>query len=185
VGSASLSCFLTAERCVRLSLPYSGSFGPQFPTYWCGRRMLCSQQARTQLAVLRSARTAHRPSWDPSLVARHPVPCSSSFICVPSSRLAGQAGVFLPFARALVFVSTPRLLTTAKEPADCSQSDALPGSRTTPVDACPVLRPRWCPSHSPYRALDCCLPVAAHRRLSLHFREGLSFDHDYTHFEVQ
>ena len=34
VGSMSLSCFLTAERCARLSLPYSGSLGPQFPTYW-------------------------------------------------------------------------------------------------------------------------------------------------------
>jgi hypothetical protein len=71
---------------------------------------------------------------------------------------------------------------------DCATAFARPPldhSRVAPVSACPVLRPRWCPSHSPYRALDCCLPVAAHRRLSLHFREGLSFVHDYTHFEVQ
>jgi hypothetical protein len=26
---------------------------------------------------------------------------------------------------------------------------ALPSSRATPIDACPALRPRWCPAHSP------------------------------------
>jgi hypothetical protein len=46
VGSTSLSCFLTADRCARLRLPYSGSFGPQFPTYQYARRLLHSQQAR-------------------------------------------------------------------------------------------------------------------------------------------
>ena len=43
---------------------------------------------------------------------------------------------------------------------------ALPSSRVPPLDACPVLRPRWCPAHSPKRAQDCCLPVRANRRLS-------------------
>ena len=43
---------------------------------------------------------------------------------------------------------------------------ALPSSRVTPLYACPALRPRWCPAHSPYRAQDCCLPALAHRRLS-------------------
>ncbi len=27
---------------------------------------------------------------------------------------------------------------------------ALPRSRATPLHACPALRPRWCPAHSPY-----------------------------------
>src|SRR5882672_5443446 len=43
---------------------------------------------------------------------------------------------------------------------------ALPSSRVTPLYACPALRPRWCPAHSPYRTQDCCLPALAHRRLS-------------------
>jgi hypothetical protein len=43
---------------------------------------------------------------------------------------------------------------------------ALPSSRVTPVKTCPVLRPRWCPSHSPKRVWDCCLPVSGYRRLS-------------------
>ena len=43
---------------------------------------------------------------------------------------------------------------------------ALPRSRVPPWDACPVLRPRWCPAHSPKRAQDCGLPVRANRRLS-------------------
>src|SRR5262247_1649110 len=33
---------------------------------------------------------------------------------------------------------------------------ALPSSRVTPVDACPALRPRWCPDCSPLRLQDCC-----------------------------
>ena len=43
---------------------------------------------------------------------------------------------------------------------------ALPRSRVTPLYACPALRPRWCPTRSPYRTQDCCLPARAHRRLT-------------------
>jgi hypothetical protein len=43
---------------------------------------------------------------------------------------------------------------------------ALPSSRVPPVKTCPALRPRWCPSHSPYRTQDCCLPALANRRLT-------------------
>jgi hypothetical protein len=43
---------------------------------------------------------------------------------------------------------------------------ALPSTRATPVDACPALRPRWCPAHSPSRTQDCCLPATGNRRLS-------------------
>ena len=42
---------------------------------------------------------------------------------------------------------------------------ALPRSRVTPMTTCPALRPRWCPTHSPLRVWDCCLPVFPHRRL--------------------
>ena len=42
---------------------------------------------------------------------------------------------------------------------------ALPSSRVTPLKACPALRPRWCPQHSPYRVQDCCLPRLATCRL--------------------
>ena len=60
---------------------------------------------------------------------------------------------------------------------------ALPSSRVTPVKTCPVLRPRWCPSHSPKRVWDCCLPVSGYRRLSPPYHpEGYPAVHHYTHF---
>ena len=34
------------------------------------------------------------------------------------------------------------------------------------MNACPGLRPRWKPEHSPYRAQVCCLPPDEKRRLS-------------------
>jgi len=43
---------------------------------------------------------------------------------------------------------------------------ALLRSRTTPMSACPALRPRWCPQYSPSRIPDCCLPATGNRRLS-------------------
>jgi len=43
---------------------------------------------------------------------------------------------------------------------------ALSSSRVTPLDACPALRPRWCPEHWAWRLRDCCLPGTAKRRLS-------------------
>jgi hypothetical protein len=60
---------------------------------------------------------------------------------------------------------------------------ALPSSRVTPVNACPALRPRWCPGRSPWRALDCCLPVLGNRRLSPRLGvEGYPAVHNYTYF---
>jgi hypothetical protein len=47
--------------------------------------------------------------------------------------------------------------------------EALPSSRITLLPTCPALRPRWCPASSPFRCQDCCLPVPAHRRLSVRF----------------
>jgi len=43
---------------------------------------------------------------------------------------------------------------------------ALPSSQATPMNACPALRPRWCPGCLPYRPQDCCLPATGNRRLS-------------------
>jgi len=63
---------------------------------------------------------------------------------------------------------------------------ALPSSRATPMDACPALRPRWCPAHSPSRTQDCCLPATGNRRLSPRLPlEGYPFVHDSTHFGAQ
>ena len=45
--------------------------------------------------------------------------------------------------------------------------EALPSSRVTLLPTCPALRPRWCPAHLPWREQDCCLPIDAHRRLSV------------------
>ena len=60
---------------------------------------------------------------------------------------------------------------------------ALPSSRATPVHACPALRPRWCPSYSPKRTQDCCLPATGNRRLSPHYRlESYPRVHNVTHF---
>jgi hypothetical protein len=60
---------------------------------------------------------------------------------------------------------------------------ALPSSRATPMDACPALRPRWCPAHSPLRAQDCGLPASGNRRLSSPYTpERYPAVHDSTHF---
>ena len=53
---------------------------------------------------------------------------------------------------------------------DVRRQWALPSSRVTPLGTCPVLRPRWCPVHSPFRVQDCCLPLHAKRRLSFLLR---------------
>ena len=63
---------------------------------------------------------------------------------------------------------------------------ALPSSQVTPVNACPALRPRWCPRHSPLRAQDCCLPATGNRRRSPRSDlEGYPAVHDSTHFGAQ
>jgi hypothetical protein len=58
---------------------------------------------------------------------------------------------------------------------------ALPSSRVTPVKTCPVLRPRWCPSHSPKRVWDCCLPVSGRRLSPPYHPEGYPALHHYIH----
>ena len=61
-----------------------------------------------------------------------------------------------------------------------------PRSQVTPVNACPALRPRWCPQHSPYGAQDCCLPATGNRRRSPRYDfEEYPVVHDYTSFGAQ
>ena len=117
--------------------------------------------------------------------ARPPIPCILLFGSCPVFFFGSPGGLEYPCQRlGSCLSSVPLLLTYGKEPADCEQSDALPSSRVAPVSTCPVLRPRWCPTHSPYRIQDCCLPPLAKRRLSPACA-SLSADHDYTHFEAQ
>ena len=110
-----------------------------------------------------------------------PIPCKLPLRFVSRlSRRVGLAGsVSRPSPGLWFSVSTPHPLTFTTR-----KQLALPSSQVIPVSTCPVLRPRWCPAHSPYRIQDCCLPLTARRRLSL-AHASLSTDHDYTNFEAQ
>jgi hypothetical protein len=72
-------------------------------------------------------------------------------------------------ARAVVKAPAPR--RTFRRPGSQSghmarRQVALPRSRVTPMNACPALRPRWCPRHLPLRVQDSGLPATGNRRLS-------------------
>ena len=113
--------------------------------------------------VLCSAKTAPCPSWDTSLVARAPIPCL--FLGVRDVPIG-----------LVVWSKPPDDARAFGHPVPHSGSVtrrqvALPSSRVTLMHACPALRPRWGPLHSPKRVGDCCLPVPGNRRLptTLHF----------------
>jgi hypothetical protein len=99
------------------------------------------------------------------------LPVSGSFTCrsfpdtLPASVVRG-----VPYGLMVEWKppTTPGpLVTRSPTPGICARRQvALPSSRVPPMAACPALRPRWCPRHSPYRVQDCCLPALAHRRLS-------------------
>jgi hypothetical protein len=116
--------------------------------------------------VLCSAKTAPCSSQDTSLVARVPIP--GLFLCVRGVPLGLVVGSKLPnHARAFDHPVPQSGNVTRRQVA-------LPSSRATPMDACPALRPRWCPQYSPLRIQDCCLPVTGNRRLSPQYLlEGL------------
>jgi hypothetical protein len=119
---------------------------------------------RSQPAVLCSAQTATGPSRGRSVLPLLPRYLGARlWLCVPWSRQARVRGGRL--------LSTPGVFpaTVGTPTPDVTHGDhvALPRSRVTPLNACPALSPRWCPAHSPWRIQDCCLPVTAHRRLSL------------------
>jgi hypothetical protein len=109
VISAYLPSFPSAKRCARLRLPYSGSLGLRFPTFPTRTSYVHTPSA------LCSATTAHRPSRDPSLVARLPIPCILLFHSCPvfSARWAGWS---FPTQRlGSCLASVPHLLTYGKE----------------------------------------------------------------------
>jgi len=60
---------------------------------------------------------------------------------------------------------------------------ALPSSRATPVEACPALRPRWCPGRIAFTRLG-LLPSAPLHGVGFPsgFNQGYPADHPYTHF---
>jgi len=160
VSSKSLPCVLPAD-----ALP-DGAFPP------VGRLGLTSPPS----LVLCAATTATSPSRGASLVARLPD-------TLPASVVRGFPNGLVTRRKPL---TTPGpLVTRSPTPGMGSRRQvALPRSRVTPMAACPALRPRWCPRHSPYRVQDCCLPALANRRLSPRLRDIL-FVHDYTHFGAQ
>jgi hypothetical protein len=144
-------------RYPRRRLPSSGSLGTSVPH-------LPDQESCSRPAVLCSATTANGPPRGRSVLPLLPRSLGSRlWLCVPWSRKARVKG-----GR---FLSTPGVLPTlgGTPTPDLSPRRplALPSSRVTPGPACSALRPRWCPEHSPCRIQDCCLPVTAHRRLSL------------------
>ena len=90
-----------------------------------------------------------------SLVPRY-LACFSLFVVSPQGSWSGRSAQSAPGP----------LVTRSPSPGIASRSQvALPSSRVPPVKACPALRPRWCPAHSPSRTQDCCLPARANRRL--------------------
>lgn len=78
---------------------------------------------------------------------RFPIPLPTSFCFVPRSPFSGSL-TSLQWS-----LPTPGLLIsqyTSSSGSLVGNSMALSSSRTTPLDTCPVLRPRWCPVCSPF-----------------------------------
>jgi hypothetical protein len=158
-------------------VPPSRTFCPASPSLqwvpWASVPHLPGLQALARSpSVLCSATTATTPSRRPSVVPRPPIPwCDPLLHSQPGPRTTppGWARRFsTPAPRSGTF---PRSVV------------ALPSSRVTPLKACPALRPRWCPQHSPYRVQDCCLPrLATCRLFPLVGTRGYPPDHNYTHF---
>ena len=87
--------------------------------------------------------------------SRPTIPCSRSFFACLTTRPA--------LSRLPPVFSCGRHTS----PFSTRRHSALPSSRTTLLDSCPALRPRWCPKHSPYRIQDYCLPAQGSCRLYL------------------
>ena len=96
-------------------------------------------------------RLPHCPSQVASLVARFPIPCPLRFVRA------------IPYGR-VIWAKPPDHARAFGHPVPHSgnvtrRHVALPSSRATPMNACPALRPRWCPGCMPCRPQDCCLPA--------------------------
>jgi hypothetical protein len=85
-----------------------------------------------------------------------------AFVSLPARAGAGSsAGRVCQCTPRCLFCRSPLL-----RPLLPRRREALPSSRITPLNTCPALRPRWCPTRLPWRGQDCCLPIGADRRLS-------------------
>jgi hypothetical protein len=81
---------------------------------------------------------------------------------------------------------TPGILCTESLTITCTRRQlALPSSQATPLDACPGLRPRWCPEHLPYRVQTYCLPNSLSRRLYFWLSKSYHRDHNHKFFGAQ
>lgn len=136
VGSMSFPSFLPATRSARPRLPSGGSLGLYFPTFdgtMLGYDCPMSISGRFTCRSL-------------------PNTLAAPLLCVPL-RARWQSEALRP-RQGSWSAGTPAL------PAFYPRRHvALPSSQVPPVSACPALRPRWGPRHSPLRAADCCLPL--------------------------
>jgi hypothetical protein len=131
------------KRHTRLHLPCSGSLGPRFPTFPqpFARQHRYYAQLRLPLSL---------PFG--SLIApyRYLPPTLFYFVSLP--QLIARIGS--PISRRGHLLA-PGLLVRRHPLSSGSlckrRQEALPSSRTTPLNTCPVLRPRWCP---------CCFAIA-------------------------
>lgn len=150
-----LPSFPPVERYAWLRLPSSGSLGSQFPTFPTSITL-------SRSPVLCSAATANNPSRIASLLARSPIPLGLPFRLCPTLKWLTDNGRSSPISAGSL--GHPVLLIFRNLPS--RRLLALSSPRVTPMNTCPVPRPRWCPLNSPYRLQDCCLPVTPNRRLS-------------------
>ncbi len=128
------------KRYARLLLPYSGSLGPQFPTlpvkashhldhrYYDRLRL-----PNARLGVVRSSLSTPDTLYRPSLP-----------LCLPHCISAGLVGGAGHSTSTPGFRLTLDLLIPSSYPRKHLD---LPSPQATPMDACPGLRPRWCPRH--------------------------------------
>jgi hypothetical protein len=150
VGSKSFPSVRSVTRDTRLRLPSSGSLGPHFPTF-IGTMLggACPEIAEG---------TATCPSRCPvlSLVHRYLVcPFGSCPRLRASSLILRNACInaWPAWSPGTPFPGCSqgnKWLSQACPEALLSLSKGLSkGSQVTPLNACPALRPRWSPQHSP------------------------------------
>jgi len=128
--------------------------------------------------TMQSSRLSPGPSRVASLLARFPLPCASSSVCVPfPARSRAEAPLsarsFVPPVHLVIRLSLTR------------RPMALPSSRVTPMKTCPALRPRWCPRRITLSRPG-LLPSTRCKASAFHplARAIILTDHDYTYFEA-